>query len=335
MPSTKRHESVSTLAVRNYWWASMVGGLYFVGGFVAWGGTRASIVSSALFLTGGIAGLMFHYRMPWRSRARRVAMVVGHLFTGQMILIWQNAHLPLSDYTTSGNPDIRAILIYLVSSLIIGGMSMFGGVWGALLGLATHYAFIFDLHEEFSFKWAFPVLIALAGNIVSSAAWRLDEAYLEMERLANHDNLTGLFNRRRLSTEFERLQAVARRSGSALLLVAWDLDDLKKVNDTQGHAAGDEYICDFARALRSHVRTASDTCAGDAAFRIGGDEFISLHIDGPDGDTLQLRAHSVFASVSAGWVRCDALTFDQALTQADAALYQNKAHRKAIRAISV
>lgn len=332
MPAAKNHSTVSTLAVRNYWWASVIGGFYFAAGFVLWGGTRASIVSSALFLCSGIVGLVVHYRLAWRSRALRVAVVVAHLFTGQLILIWQNLHLPLTDYTVSGNPEVRSILVYLVSSLIVGVMSMFGGIWGALLGLATHYAFIFNSHEEFSFKWAFPILIALAGNIVNEASWRLDAAYQEMERLANRDNLTGLFNRRRLLTEFERLQTVARETGRSLLMVAWDLDDLKQINDTQGHAAGDTYISDFARALQANLRTTSDARAGDCAFRVGGDEFVSLHLNAPDGDTLRERTHHAFASVSAGWVRCDTLTYDQALTQADAALYRDKAERKRVRA---
>lgn len=335
MPTEQHHAAVSTLAVRNYWWASVLGGLYFVAGFVLWGGTRASVLSAGLFLLGGAIGLVLHYRLAWKSRARRVAAIVGHLFTGQAILVWQNAYLPLTDYTTSGNADVRDILIYLVSSLIVGGMSMFGGAWGALLGLATHYGFIFNFEEEFSFKWAFPVLIALAGNIVSTASWKLDEAYQQMERLANHDSLTGLFNRHRLGREFARLQRVARDTGRSLLLVAWDLDDLKQVNDTQGHAAGDEYICAFARTLQQHVRTTTDSRAGDAAFRVGGDEFISLHLDAPDGEIVRARTVSDVASVSAGWVRCDALSLDQALTQADAALYRDKAARKQARALAL
>jgi diguanylate cyclase (GGDEF)-like protein len=326
------HASVSNLSVRNYWWASVLGGLYFVGGFVAWGGSRASIVSSGLFLVTGIAGVAFHFGTAWSSRTRRVSIVVAHLLMGQLILIWQNTHLPLSDYTASNNPDVRAILVYLVSSLLVGGMSMFGGVWGALIGLVTHYAFIVNWQEEFSFKWAFPLLIALAGNIVSSASWRLDDAYQQMERLANNDYLTGLFNRRRLTTEYARLQHVARETGRALLLVVWDLDDLKHVNDTQGHVAGDEYIKSFAQALRVNMRTPSDARFGDACFRVGGDEFISLHLDAPDGDIVRQRTSERFRAVSAGWVRCDTLSLDQALTQADEAMYRDKALRKQLRA---
>ena len=81
-------------------------------------------------------------------------------------------------------------------------MSMFAGTWGALLGLGAHYAFIFDPGEEFTFKWVFPLLIAAAGMIVSTAFWRLDEAYDRLEVLASRDPLTGLLNRHRLQTDF-------------------------------------------------------------------------------------------------------------------------------------
>ncbi len=315
------------VAVRNYWWFSTLGGIYFVAGFVLWGGSRAAVVSSTIFVMIGAVGMVAHYRIPWPNRASRVAAVLGHMLVGQGILIWQKAYLPLTDFTHSGNPDVRENLVYLVSALLVGTMSMFGGAWGAVLGLAMHYGFIFNAHEEFSFKWAFPLLIAVAGNIVSTASWRLDQAYHDMEKLASHDHLTGLLNRYRLVPEFERLQAVARESGRALLLMAWDLDDLKQVNDTQGHAAGDAYIAAFARALQASVRNAAEVRAADALFRVGGDEFISLHLAAPDGAVMRARVHREFPTVSVGWVRCEGLTLDQAMTQADAALYLDKGTR--------
>jgi GGDEF domain-containing protein/uncharacterized membrane protein YtjA (UPF0391 family) len=328
MKTIPKHSDVSALAIRNYWWVSIGVGLNFAGGFLAWGGTRGSVISSGLFLVGAVVGTLCHFFLPWRRRASRIALVVAHLFTGHLILIWQIRHLPLSDYTASGNPDVREMLIFLVSSLVVGGMASFGGLWGAAIGLATHYLFVFNGTDEFSIKWTFPILIALAGISVSIISSRLDQAYRQMEQLASHDALTGLFNRHRLQAEFERLQRVARDAGQSLLLVAWDLDDLKRVNDTEGHAAGDKYIRDFARTLESHVRHETSGRPGDAAFRVGGDEFISLHLDGPDGETLRARTHAEFPHASAGWIRCEELSLDQALTQADAAMYLDKAARK-------
>lgn len=86
-------------------------------------------------------------------------------------------------------------------------------------------------------------------------------------RTANHDPLTGLANRALFQSRLEEAlrHAEASRSGVGLLLL--DLDDFKDINDTLGHAVGDQLLQETARRLRSHVRD-SDTVA-----RVGGDEF--------------------------------------------------------------
>jgi diguanylate cyclase (GGDEF)-like protein len=170
--------------------------------------------------------------------------------------------------------------------------------------------------------------MALAGGIVNAAFWRLNQAYEQLEVLANRDSLTGLLNRHRLTAEFERLQALVRQNGQPLLLVAWDLDGLKQVNDEQGHAAGDAHIRSFATALQASVRKHSDGRFGDAAFRVGGDEFISIHLDANDDEKVMARIHQSCPMVSAGWILCGRLSLDQALTRADQALYENKSRRK-------
>jgi len=326
-PSLTR-TNVWTVAVRNYWWGSSLIGLYFAGAFWLWGASKGALFSSGLFLLISLVGLAVQYRVNWKQRWPRVVLIVGHLLIGQVVLVWQKAHLPLTDYTASGNPAMRDLLIYLTSQIAVGAMGIFGGVWGALVGLSMHYAFIFNVHEEYSLKWIFPGIMAIAGCIVSMAFWRLDQAYEKLEALANQDHLTGLLNRHRLVIEYERLQALAKEMGQPLLLMAWDLDGLKQINDQQGHAAGDDHIRNFASALQANVRKSSDSRYGDAAFRVGGDEFISMHLQAHDGVKLLERVHESCPSVSAGWVQCHALTLDQALTRADKALYASKDCRK-------
>src|SRR5579862_22625 len=328
MNSSPHRTNVWTVAVRDYWWMSTLVGTYFVVGFWLWRGSKGALLSSLSFLLAALIGLAFHRRIHSNERWPQVGIIVAHLLFAQAILVWQKGHLPLTDYTKVGNPESKDIIIYLVSSLIVGALCMFGGLWAALAGLAIHYAFIFNVHEEFSVKWIFPVFMVLTGGVVSTAFWRLDRAYAKLEELANRDNLTGLLNRHRLTIEFDRLQALAREKAQSLLLVAWDLDDLKVINDQQGHAAGDAHIRKFARALEANVRKPSDARYGDAAFRVGGDEFISMHLDAEDGVKLVDRVHQSCPFVSAGWVRCNPLTLDQALTQADRALYASKEQRK-------
>lgn len=89
----------------------------------------------------------------------------------------------------------------------------------------------------------------------------------QLQYLADHDPLTGMFNRRRFEEEFERALAHAERYRVPGALMVVDLDGLKAVNDTLGHAVGDELIERVARLLRHSLRTS------DIVARLGGDEF--------------------------------------------------------------
>jgi diguanylate cyclase (GGDEF)-like protein len=91
---------------------------------------------------------------------------------------------------------------------------------------------------------------------------------LEQEALV--DPLTGLLNRRALDRDLRRERARAARYDRRFSLMVIDLDGLKKVNDTDGHLAGDLYLRSLATALSGVLRS------GDEAYRIGGDEFVVL-----------------------------------------------------------
>jgi diguanylate cyclase (GGDEF)-like protein len=96
------------------------------------------------------------------------------------------------------------------------------------------------------------------------------EAYDRARLDARMDPLTGLANHRAFQEELGRQVADATRSGRPLALVILDLDDLKRVNDADGHAAGDELLATVGRLVGATLRTS------DRAFRIGGDEFAIL-----------------------------------------------------------
>ncbi len=89
----------------------------------------------------------------------------------------------------------------------------------------------------------------------------------QLQYLADHDALTGLFNRRRFEEELRREVATARRYGHGGAVLVLDLDHFKLVNDSLGHAAGDELINVIARVMRRRLR------ASDIVGRMGGDEF--------------------------------------------------------------
>jgi diguanylate cyclase (GGDEF)-like protein len=102
------------------------------------------------------------------------------------------------------------------------------------------------------------------------------QAEAKVERLAHSDLLTGLANRSRFLDEIERFLALLKSAKQPFSLMLLDLDRFKQVNDSLGHAAGDELLKQTAERLRSSVR------AGDVVARLGGDEFAV--IQGPPRD---------------------------------------------------
>jgi diguanylate cyclase (GGDEF)-like protein len=93
---------------------------------------------------------------------------------------------------------------------------------------------------------------------------------VELRRLVHRDPLTGLFNRRSLFEHAAREQARCERYGTPLSLVMLDIDEFKSVNDTYGHGAGDDVICETAARIALALRDV------DSAFRLGGEEFLIL-----------------------------------------------------------
>jgi diguanylate cyclase len=97
--------------------------------------------------------------------------------------------------------------------------------------------------------------------------------------LAEHDALTGLYNRRRFHEELDRMLADAVRRDGEVGLLALDLDGFKPINDAFGHQAGDEVLVRMAESVRRIVRR------NEMFFRVGGDEFALLV---PDADAEAL-----------------------------------------------
>jgi diguanylate cyclase (GGDEF)-like protein/PAS domain S-box-containing protein len=89
----------------------------------------------------------------------------------------------------------------------------------------------------------------------------------QLQYLADHDSLTGLFNRRRFEEELTRELASAERYEGRLAVLAIDLDDFKYINDSLGHSIGDELIVRVGETLRTRLRRS------DVLARLGGDEF--------------------------------------------------------------
>lgn len=119
-----------------------------------------------------------------------------------------------------------------------------------------------------------------------------EDQIADLARLAIHDELTGLFNRRhfqeRLHMEIQR----AQRYGQNLSLGMFDVDWFKQINDTRGHAEGDRVLVGLGRLLRTVIR------ATDEAFRYGGDE-IAILIPETSGPHALIMAEKVLRTVAA------------------------------------
>jgi len=124
---------------------------------------------------------------------------------------------------------------------------------------------------------------------------RLTIANAKLQNLADHDGLTGLYNRRSMDRKIDHFWAQALDSGWSLGLLMLDIDNFKKYNDHYGHQAGDDCLRRVARAVEAEVQArTSNTPAGPGfAARYGGEEFAVILPMGNQTEYQQLCQHIV------------------------------------------
>ena len=160
------------------------------------------------------------------------------------------------------------------------------------------------------------------------------------EHAASHDGLTGLANRTAFLAQVEHELARAARDGRSLAVFFLDIDHFKAVNDTHGHAAGDELLVQIAGRLRTRLR------AEDVIARFGGDEFLVLAVDlGGDGSKASRAVQAdlrraltakfqiagtryrIGFSIGSSLYPRDGSTATELVRAADTAMYHDKATR--------
>jgi diguanylate cyclase (GGDEF)-like protein len=163
-----------------------------------------------------------------------------------------------------------------------------------------------------------------------------EKAAAKIAHLAYHDALTGLSNRSVLDTHLSRTLEEAQSTGEQLAAICIDLDGFKAVNDSLGHAAGDQLLMQVAGRLRSVLRQ------GELIARVGGDEFVIVQKGGVQPAAAALVADravkaleepfvvfgatvTIGASVGVAIFPNDATSAEELTNKADTALYRAKA----------
>jgi diguanylate cyclase (GGDEF)-like protein len=155
-----------------------------------------------------------------------------------------------------------------------------------------------------------------------------------MRKIATHDNLTGLPNRHSFYEHLQQILRSAEKNQNRFAVVFIDLDGFKPINDTLGHAAGDEVLRSVASRLKQCVRH------DDVVARIGGDEFVIILLDIETTSMLSVvrkiidmiaapytgiaKTVTLTSSVGIATYPDNGRTVDEMVAHADAAMYRSK-----------
>ncbi|MEU9332281.1 diguanylate cyclase [Streptomyces sp. NPDC048290] len=191
-----------------------------------------------------------------------------------------NAWVETADGPAAGRPGylhqrVAALRRRGRGCCVVAPVVLHGRAWGELYVARPVGAPVFDRADaEFATVLASVVAAGLAQTE------RLEEA----RRLAFTDSLTGLANRRCVDTRLDEAIERHRREDTVVSLVVCDLNGLKKVNDTQGHAVGDRLLERFGTVLS----LCGAMLPGALAARLGGDEFCLLAVGPPADDVVRV-----------------------------------------------
>ena len=273
----------------------------------------------------------FYFAAVLEENDRRLARCLMHgrhgLFASGSSFCWKDSPVPDAESVRS-DPSIRILMAQLLQNeeetmgYLVSGMQ----AW--------------NLREQERFEEEALFLSAALNAVISNR--RLAKANNAILRMAEHDYLTGLYNRRGFLRELERRLQFPETRGKILTLFSMDMDGLKSINDLYGHHEGDYAIQCLAKALEQ-VTGDRGICA-----RYGGDEFAFAFLDEapqtPCPEEIRERIESAARAIcglkdyliAASLGACsrpvdDGLSLDQILAESDRALYEDKRIRKAER----
>lgn len=303
-------------------------------------GTSAPLLLAAIYLVGGVLSLVGAASPMDPDTPVPLLWALG--VTGLVIggtIAWLGQSLP-----TWVLPAATVLLGALTAVLAWRSATAVGivALGPAVIALALYSAHVLPLSAARAHA-LFLVTITSAGAVAAEPsgfvlAWvplvvtvlALTEAQGRISRrlrsAADTDPLTGVANRRSWEAEASRHLALALRTGEPLSVAILDLDDFKKVNDRDGHGAGDALLCDLTRGWTRRLRSA------DLLGRYGGDEFVLCLPATDEHGAWELLArlegtHEYPWTVGLATIR-PGDTLSAMLTRADEHLYVRKGSRR-------
>ena len=217
--------------------------------------------------------------------------------------------------------------VIVILTLTAAFVSVWVSLWGVSFGLRllVGLVLVFAAHMIYQHRQLRKTQRALAEHQIQTEVFR---------RMAIIDPLTGLYNRRFAEQRITAEMARSERRGLSFVVVLFDLNDFKQINDQYGHGAGDLALKSFAELLSRSTR------GSDLAVRWGGDEFMVLLLDCEldqlsrvlvrlDGFKIELAGKPFPIRFSVGWKAYEpGEKLEELLEQADRNLYANKARAK-------
>jgi diguanylate cyclase (GGDEF)-like protein len=254
-------------------------------------------------------------------------LVAPFLVCGWLLLRFSRSRATLGSRTTGVVLlSVAALWILYAVGFAIEGFQPWLPPHGPLYYLLLYNSF-FDLILQMLLGYGMVVLLLEDVSRESEdARYQLALAHDRLKQVSLYDPLTGVLNRRAYD-EGAGLESLGGRFGTALML---DMDNLKVVNDTGGHAAGDELLRRLADTLRRCVRPL------DRVYRWGGDEFLLLFPAAPPEEVVP-RVREALRTVpelesSFGAARFSGTEdLPAAIERADRAMYEEKARNRAAR----
>jgi diguanylate cyclase (GGDEF)-like protein len=227
-------------------------------------------------------------------------------------------------------PLVYAALSYpLLSVVIVAGFDFLCYV-GAVSFVFTQLGIDTAEQPKPEYSGLFAFSLGVIAILCSWYARQQDNRRDDLARISRADPLTGCLNRRGFAERFQAEMNAAERSGQPLGLLQIDLDKFKRVNDTQGHAAGDELLIWVVRTVQTMLRPT------DWVGRLGGDEFAILLPGASRGNADEVADRVRYAlterapaSIGIAVFPLDGADPDELHRRADTELYERKGDRVA------